>query len=79
MSNTPSREDIAQTNVKESEEAIRMASEAKERDRMAGEPTNAAELQNSIASKVKKKLETDDFKVFVDENGNPVPPGAGTE
>lgn len=69
----------AKQNEEESAAAMRMAHEAKMRDEMAGVPTNPAQLQTSIADKIKGKLERDEFHVFVDDNGNPVPPSSQDE
>lgn len=67
------REKLAEENRLESEEAMRLAQEQRERDRLAGIPTNPAELQSSIANKVKEKLQNDEFSVVVDEAGHHVP------
>lgn len=65
--------DLAKANVQESNEAVRLAREAQERDRLAGVPTNPAEVLSGVAKSIKGKLERNEFKVAVDENGNQVP------
>jgi hypothetical protein len=69
----------ARQNAAESEEALRQAAEARARAEASGEPTNPAQLQTSIAQRLKKKLEQNEFSVFTDENGNVVEPASQTE
>ena len=80
MNETPDKAKLADINAKESQEALRLAEEQKARDRAAGIPTNPAELQSSIANRVKEKLENDEFSVVVDDaTGQHVPPRRSTQ
>ena len=69
-SNEKTKEQIAEENRTASEEARRLAFEQQERDRLAGQKP----VLSSVADSIKGKLEREDFKVAVDENGNQVPP-----
>jgi hypothetical protein len=64
------KEQLAQENQRSTDEALRLAREQEERDRLAG----IKPIVPSVADSIRKKLETEDFKVAVDENGNQVPP-----
>jgi len=63
------KEQIAEENRKASEEAHRLAFEQEERDRLAGKKP----VLTSVADSIKGKLERDEFKVAVDDNGQHVP------
>lgn len=64
----------AEENAAESKAAVERAQEQLARDQAAGIPTNPAQLQNTIADKIKKKLEGDEFSVVVDDTtGQHVP------
>ena len=64
------KEQIAEENRKASEEAHRLAFEQEERDHLAGKKP----IISSVADSIKGKLEREEFKVALDENGNQVPP-----
>jgi len=68
--NNSHNEAIVSENERQTKDAHRMAAEQEDRDRIAGKKP----VVTSIADAVKGKLESDDFKVAVDENGNQVAP-----
>lgn len=68
------RAKLSTENAEESKRATEMAQESLRRDQELGIPTNPAQLQNSIAARVKEKLENDEFSVAVDDEGHHVPP-----
>jgi hypothetical protein len=69
-SNEKTQEQIAEENRKASAEAHQLAMEQEERDRLAGKKP----IISSVAESIKGKLEREEFKVALDENGNQVPP-----
>lgn len=68
-SNDNPKEKLAEENKQASEEAMRLAREAEERDRLSGQKP----ILTSVADAIKGKLEREDFKVAVDEDGQHVP------
>ncbi len=65
-----SKEQLASENAKQTTDAHKMAAEQEDRDRIAGKKP----VVSSVADAIKGKLEQDDFKVVVDEDGNQIAP-----
>ena len=63
------KEQIVEENHKATEEAYQLAFEQEERDRLVGKKP----ILSSVADSIKGKLERDEFKVAVDDNGQHVP------
>jgi len=65
-----SKDAVVSENERQTKDAHRLAAAQEEKDRIAGKKP----VVTSVADAIKGKLEQDDFKVAVDEEGNQVAP-----